>query len=145
MKINFTKKQYKQLLNIAFLGNWTANSTRLPDEIHEEYHDIYQYICSFAKNFGYDNVITYDKKFDQYFPTLEFEEPLQPIIDENDDRVFWEELSNRLAKRDIAMTGEEFQTNDDYIEKLFKAKEKYEIEFGQNGIENLVIKERTSK
>ena len=56
MKINFTKKQYKQLLDLVYLGEWTANSSKEADERNEEYSALFRYICSFAKEFGLDEL-----------------------------------------------------------------------------------------
>lgn len=144
MKINFTKKQYKQLLDLVYLGEWTANSSKAGDETNKDYEEMYQYILSFAKSYGYDDLITYEKILDGYFPTNEYEESLQPIIDENDNDVFWNELTGRLAKRDLAKKGEKFQSHDDLLKHLFQIEKTYEIEFEKNGVDNLVIKKNNS-
>ncbi len=142
MKINFTKQQYKHLVELLYLGEWTANSSKVQGERNNDYDALYQYVCSFAKQFGLDDDITYDKSLDGYYPTLQFEENLQPIINHNDNEVFWNELSIRLAKRDLAKLNEDLPTSDAYVERLFQIEEKYEDEFAKHGIENLVIKEK---
>ncbi len=139
MKINITKKQYKQLLDLAYLGEWQANSARLVQDRITELDDIVQYIYSFAKDFGFDDQIEYEKKYDTYFPTAEFEERLQPIIDHNDNDVFWNELVNRLAKRDIKESEETFESNDAYVRKLFELEGRYEEEFEEHALKKLRI------
>jgi hypothetical protein len=74
MKINITKKQYKHLLELLYLGDWTANSSRVHDERIAEYDEVLQYFYSFSKDFGFDDVIPYDKSLDGYYPTKEYED-----------------------------------------------------------------------
>ncbi|MDG5789364.1 hypothetical protein QA612_18035 [Evansella sp. AB-P1] len=56
------------------------------EERHKKYDELCDYIYSFAKDFGYDDLIEYDKSLNRYLPTLKFDEFVQPIIDENDKR-----------------------------------------------------------
>ena len=77
MKIKLTKKQYKNLLKLVYLGNWMVNSIRSGNEGDErikKYDEIEQYIFSFAKEAGLKKYIEFDKEFNQFFPTPEFEE-----------------------------------------------------------------------
>ncbi|MFD2639129.1 hypothetical protein [Piscibacillus salipiscarius] len=142
MKINFTKKQYKQLLDLAFLGEFFGNGTRMPDERDKAIHDIYQYVLSFADRFQMDDLIEYEGKFDEYMPTREFEEQLEEYINKYDNDSFWEELPAKLAKRDIDRSGETFENGDDYMRRLFEIEAKYEEEFEKHGINRLYIKEK---
>ncbi len=114
------------------------------DERNVEYDDLFQYISSFAKDFGFDDTINYDNELNGYYPTLDFEEQLQPLITHNDNEVFWSELSGRLAKRDLVEMTETFQTKEAYLKKMFETVERYETEFEKNGLTNLVIKESQS-
>ncbi|WP_262174215.1 hypothetical protein [Saccharococcus sp. Marseille-Q5394] len=141
MKINFTKKQFKTLLDLAYLGEWTANSIRPDDERFADYDELFQYICLHAKDMGYDDLVPYDRELNAYYPSKEYEEQLHPIIDDNDDYVFWEKLSGNLAKRDLDQEGGTFDTLDDRFLRLLEIEERYEKEFEENGLANLVIKE----
>ncbi|MCM3756332.1 hypothetical protein M3197_02415 [Sporosarcina aquimarina] len=140
MKINFTKKQYKHLLDLVYLGEWTANSAKDYDERDSEYDAFFQYICSFAKDFGVQDLVPFDKEMDAHFPTQEYEQRLQPIIDENDNEVFWQELSSRLAKRDLAKEGKTYATQDEAMMKYFEVEGEYEKEFEENGLSNLELR-----
>ncbi|WJY26384.1 hypothetical protein [Sporosarcina trichiuri] len=140
MKINFTKKQYKQLLDLVYLGEWTANSAKEEDERHIGYEELFQYICSFAKDFGSEDFVVSDKAMARYFLTREYEEQLEPIIQENDNEVFWNELAGRLARRDLARTQNVFASEGDATAKYFETAGNYEIEFENNGLENLELR-----
>ncbi|WP_432357047.1 hypothetical protein [Sporosarcina sp. UB5] len=141
MKINFTKKQFKTLLDLAYLGEWMANSTRSDDDRFVDYEELFQYICSFAKDMGYEDLVPYDRELNAYFPTQEYETQLHPIIDNNDDYVFWEKLTANLAKRDLDREGAMYNTLDDRFRRLCEIEEQYEREFEENGLANLIIAE----
>ncbi|KUP05306.1 hypothetical protein Q73_13415 [Bacillus coahuilensis m2-6] len=73
MKMNSTKKQYKHSLDLLYLGEWSANSSKEGEDVNKEYDDFVQYVYSFAKDFSYNDIITYETKFDAYYPTLAYE------------------------------------------------------------------------
>ncbi|AXH99121.1 hypothetical protein DV702_04845 [Sporosarcina sp. PTS2304] len=141
MKINFTKKQFKHLLDLVHLGEWTANSSRNPEQLIKEYEELYQYINSFAKDFGYDDIITFERDHNEYYPTQAYENQLQPIIDVNDNDVFWNELSSRLAERDLANEAVVPRDKDERFKRLLEIEERYEEEFEENGLARLVVRE----
>lgn len=144
MKINFTKKQFKTLLDLAYLGEWTANSIRPDDERFADYDELFQYICSFAKDMGCEDLVPYDRELNAYFPSQEYENQLHPIIDDNEEYIFWEKLSGHLAKRDLDREGGTFDTLDDRFRRLLEIEERYEKEFEENGLSNLrIIEDKT--
>lgn len=151
MKINFTKKQYENLLKLVYLGNWMINairSGRKGDEVFEEYEKMVDYIYSFAKKFGLEKYVVFDKKFNQFFPTGEFEEntDVNKFKDDYDEELFWEELIVRLARRDfIEKYGEKAIMKMDFderIEKEYPFEKKYRDEFYKDGLINLKIKRK---
>lgn len=119
MKINFTKKRYNYPLDLVYLGEWTANAFKDYDERDTEYDALFKYICSFAKDIGVENLVPFNTVLDTHFPTQEYEQQLQPIIDDNDNDVFWQELSSRLAERDLAKEGKTYATQDEAMMKYF--------------------------
>lgn len=139
MKINFTNKQMSYLLQMVELGNWMINSYRLPDEMLEEYDDISQYVMENARKMNF-NDITYNKKHDMYYMTREAEERLDPFKKSYDTDNFWLELVSNLAKRDYWNREDTQDDNhEDRIKKIFGIEEKYEIEFEENGLENVRV------
>lgn len=140
MKINFTKKQFKHLLDLVHLGEWTANSSRESDTLIKEYEELYQYINSLAKDFGYEEIIQFDKKLNEYFPTQAYENELQPIIEVNDNEVFWNELSSRLATRDLANEKVIPRDTDEQFKRLLEIEQRYEEVFVEHGLSRLILK-----
>ena len=148
MEIELTKEQYENLIKLVYLGNWMINAIRSGNEGDErikKYDEIEQHIFSFAKDAGLKKYIEFDKKFNRFFPTREFEEntDVEQYREEYDDYIFWEELIDRLARRDfIREYGEDTikkMSIKERIEKEYPFEEKYGEEFGKNGLQNLEI------
>jgi len=103
MKINFTKNEYRLLLDMVEVAEWVLNAHRTdPSDEVKEYSEVYQKILSHAKEMGFENLITYDENLDGYYATAEYEESEHMrYIEEFEDDVFWEALPHRLAVRDL--------------------------------------------
>ena len=147
MKINITKKEYRLLLDILYLGEWmlTAHDQEeVPEK--KQYQDVVQKFYSYAEEMGYDNLIKADKALNKYFETMEYEENSQvnEIIENYDNATFWDELVSGLALRDA----QEIEGNDAFnkmspeerIQLLYPLEEKYHEEFMANDLANLQIK-----
>lgn len=148
LEIKLTKKQYRDLLELIYLGNWMINAIRSGapgDEQIEKYNDVEQHIFSFAQKAGAKNYIKYDKKLKKFFPTREFEEEtdVEQYHQEYDEETFWEELIVKLTWRDFVKEYGEKAIREmsvkERIEKEYPFEEKYRKEFGQNGLQNLAL------
>ena len=147
MKINITKKEYRLLLDILYLGEWmlTAHDQEEAPE-KKQYQDVVQKFYSYAEEMGYENLIKADKALNKYFETMEYEESSQvnEIIENYDNATFWDELVSGLALRDA----QEIEGNDAFnkmspderIQLLYPLEEKYHEEFMANDLANLQIK-----
>jgi hypothetical protein len=146
MKINFTKKQYEDLMKLVYLGAWMINSHRT-DNIEERYEELEQYILSFSEEFGTEKYVEFDEDLRRFFTTREFEEDteIEQYKEEYDDNTFWDELIYRLARRDLIKTYGEAavftMTTDELLDKEQPFIDRYEMEFERYGIDNLEIKE----
>jgi hypothetical protein len=147
MKINFTKKQYEDLMKLVYLGAWMINSHRT-DNIEERYEELEQYILSFSEEFGSENYVEFDEELNRFFTTREFEEDaeIEHYKEEYDDNTFWDELIYRLARRDLIKTYGEAavftMTTDELLDKEQPFIDRYELEFERYGIDNLEIREK---
>jgi L-rhamnose mutarotase len=143
MKINFTNKEYRLLLDMVEIAEWVLNAhkTASSDEI-KKYSDLYQKILSYAKDMGFENLIIYDKNLDGYFATSEYEESEHMrYIEEFEDDVFWDALPHRLAVRDLVKeVGEKKYEEMEFVKratKLVELESIYYKELEENGIDNL--------
>lgn len=146
MKINITKKEYRLLLDILSIADWVMNSYKVKDDPKAApYKELEQKFLAFAKNFGFDNLVMYDKKMGKYYPTAEYEEieSDSQFIDEFENESFWDKLCTRLAQRDLLQEkGIDVLKKMEPLDRITEEDviaEKYENEFIKNGLKNLII------
>lgn len=145
MKINLTKEEYKTLVKALFLANWVISAYEVGEKpAKKPFSKLEQKILSLAKDFGQDNLVEYDEDLKMYFNTRKFEdELLDKFITPYDNYTFWEELIDRLSKRDLfsdyGQTELQKMEEKEIIEKLSQYEDIYSKEFEENGIENLKI------
>ena len=67
MKINITKKEYRLLLDVFSISDWVMNSHKVGDTPKSEpYKKLEQKFMSYAKEFGYENLLRYEKKLENH-------------------------------------------------------------------------------
>ncbi|WP_054948812.1 hypothetical protein [Numidum massiliense] len=100
MKIKLSKAQYIKLIEVVYLGNWLANSSRGAHETIEVYEQNQQHIFSYAKQFDVgDDVL--QQHGTKYYASLEVEERLGTLVDEYESKAFWGNLASKLSFRDL--------------------------------------------
>lgn len=146
MKIHFTKKEYRKLIDMLVISEWVMNAHKHEEDSRcKPYKDIEQKVLSYSKQFGCDDIIEYSKSLDSFFPNGEYEEdePSQEFIDEFVEETFWDALCNRLAKRDLVEEkGLNYIESLDPIERMTaidEYEERYRKDFHENGLKNLKI------
>ena len=98
-----------------------------------------------AKGHKCDDLVHYDEKQKRYEPTNECfrSDEIHEPIDEHDDHVFWDNLVDRLAKRDVIREiGLKEYAKLDRVERFrrdSKAREKYDKEFSTHGLKRLEL------
>lgn len=86
MELN--KSQYKNLLMVTYCGEWVINAHKEEeDKTQIETENLQQYIYSFAKEKGFENLIEYDEDLKLYFPTMEMEELFHGFIDDFENNI----------------------------------------------------------
>jgi len=146
MKINFTKKQYWDIIRATYIADWVANAICEADMKEDDgIKEIRDYLFSFAKEMGCEDFIEYDKDMGKYYATfdLDDEPSIRELIKRYDDHSMWEELIDSLGDRDFfrKYTKEEIQnmSDDDRFIKRMECDDVWEEEFGKNGVERLEI------
>ena len=152
MKIEISKAEYKILLHVLEMADWTLTSHKSKDEKrHKPYRKFEQKIFSLADVMGYGSLIEYSKEFHEYMPTRKYEDTCSAMefIEEFENESFWDELIDRLAERDtIIEVGEaEFKALKpiDRISKVEEHKEKYYDEFEKYGVDRIGIVQQGNK
>jgi hypothetical protein len=146
MKINFTKSEYRILLDVIYIADWILHAHDTEDRSDtKEYSDIFQKIMSYAKDMGYKDLVDYDERQKNYAESFIFEEesPAPGYIEEYEDDSFWSELISRLAQRDALIELKANNQHDVDTEKLYKeilkAEEKWSKEFSAFGLDRICI------
>ena len=143
MKINFTKKQYEDLLKLAYLGNWVVNA-HIIKGAPDRFEKLKGYIFSFAKDFGYPEYLD-DEDPQMTFPSRTFEDEsgVRELIDAYDKETFWDELVDRLSDRDVheQVSKEKWeQMNlEERMVRMVQLEKKWSDEFEQHGLTRLRV------
>ncbi len=83
--MNLNKSQYKTLLMMMYCGEFVINGHNTKKDIIQfETENLEQYIFSFAKEYGFEKFIEYDKNLKMYFPTADMEDEFHGFIDRYD-------------------------------------------------------------
>lgn len=146
MNININKKEYRLLLDMLYLADWIMHAYAIKKEdYHHEHEVLRSKFLSYFKEMGAEDIIECPPELNGYYETKEFEDYAQDkFIQPYEDELFWDELIERLAKRDlIKSVGAKQYSKMELIERMTKIDEltkRYEEEFEKHGIENLDIK-----
>ena len=149
MKIDITKEEYRDLLDLLYMANWVLHAHKTKEDPRARPYDkVMQKIYSSARATGFGRLIEYDPHDRRYYPTREFEDTTktEEFIDEFVDDSFWDELVYRLSERDAAhrLGGyAQFRllSPEDRTALETPDRERYSEEFNKNGIDHLVIAE----
>lgn len=133
MNIKLSKKEYRHLLDLVYIGNWVLNSARGLDRF-EEYDKVQEKLFGFADQ--YDLPELSRLYFGHIFPSRAYEEGgIHNAISDYEDAVFFDILAEELSRRD--MSAENLDPTD--IKELTSRIDKYLAEFEVHGIDNLNI------
>ena len=132
MKIDITREEYRDLLDLLYMANWVLHAHKTEEDPRTRPYDkLMQKIYSSARA-----------------ATREFEDTskAEEFIDEFVDDSFWDELVYRLSERDAAhRVGGYAQfrllSPEDRTALETPARERYSEEFNNNGIDHLMIAE----
>ncbi len=152
MKIDITKEEYVDLLDLLHIASWVLVSHKTKVDPHvEKLEVIIQKFYALAREIGRGDLIEYDPAGGKYRPTKMLEETSRSLefIDEFVDLSFWDELIVRFAERDAARQAGGYEKLDllgheDRHAFVDPFEERYAEEFDERGIERLEIVERFS-
>lgn len=139
MNIDLDPDEYKKLVELIYLGEWLINSHHDPEFQDETASSVVQKVLSAASGPDIDQDI---ETGDYYLKTEWAEKVYSDYIADYDDHVFWDELTVRLALRDLAKErGTEADTinRDDDLLDLRPLEDKYHFELEEHGIDRLNI------
>lgn len=139
MKIELTSQEYRKLIELAYLGEWMINAQHDPEFQDEAADATVQHLLASHKLPD----VNRDEETGNYFMRSEWTDRLyDEYILDYDDHIFWDELAERLALRDLARERGVEETSldrDKYLRQLHSLEERYHQEFEEHGLDRLEI------
>ncbi len=151
MKINFTKNEYHLLVEMLTVADWVMHEGRAPDEPkYKKQRELRDKIHSFHKDFDAKNILENGSEKNEVDETDELLNKVnEHYITPYKEEIFWDELSYRLAQRDIyyQAASKEYEELDqmERFKKTLIAQDMYLEEFAKGGLENIIVKLSTEK
>lgn len=133
MKLELSKKEFRRLLDMAYIGNWILNSTRGEDRL-TDYDKVESILFHKAHEDGMDVLTEYEQGV--AVPSRAFVEGgIHEAIMDYENNVFFDILAEDLARRD--MNDAPIDENN-YVE-LANRIDTYITEFETNGTDNILL------
>ena len=133
MKLELTTKQFRRLLDMAYIGNWILNSTRGEDRF-KDYDEVESLLFAKAREEGM-GVLAEDWQ-GEVVPSRAFAEGgIHEAIMEYENNVFFDILAEDLARRDM----EDASIDQNNYEELSSRIDAYIAEFEQHGTDNILV------
>ena len=133
MKLELTTKQFRRLLDMAYIGNWILNSTR-GDDRFKDYDEVESLLFAKAREAGM-GVLAEDWQ-GEVVPSRAFAEGgIHEAIMEYENNVFFDILAEDLARRDM----EDASIDQNNYEELSSRIDAYIAEFEEHGTDNILV------
>jgi hypothetical protein len=152
MKVEITKKEYVDLLDMLHIADWVLSAHKTEEDPRaEKYEELMQKFYALAGEMGREDLIEYDHDIEKFFPTETFEETSEAwdFIEEFVEDTFWDELIDRLTQRDLERQAGGHEnvrklSMKDRFAREAPIQERYTEEFTENGLDRLEIVEQFS-
>ena len=133
MKLEMSRKQFRRLLDMAYIGNWVLNSTR-GDDRFADYDEVESLLFQKAKELGMDALTEYWRG--QAVPSQAFAEGgIHEAIIDYENNVFFDILAEDLARRDM----DDVPIDESNYDELAQRIDAYIDEFEAHGTDNITV------
>ena len=133
MQIELSKKEFRRLLDLVYIGNWVLNSTR-GDDRFADYDDLESKLFGLCRNCGM-KVLVEDWN-NTTIPSRAYEAGgIHEAIAYYEDNVFYEILAEELARRDMNFEPISAENMAELTERI----DEYIEEFEENGVNNISL------
>lgn len=133
MNIELSEKEFRRLLDMAYIGNWILNSTRGEDRFGD-YDLVQERLFREAARHGMSALVEFWQGC--FFPSKAFQEGgIHEAIADYEDAVFYNILAEELARRDLGLDDRD---PEDFTELTDRMNE-YLDEFEKNGLTTINI------
>ena len=135
MQIELTAKEFRNLLDMVYIGNWVLNSTR-GDDRFADYDNIESKLFGLCK--GTPMQILVEDWEQTTIPSKAYEEGgIHEAIAYYEDNVFYQILAEELSRRDMGYADITPENYDEIMGRMTK----YMQEFECSGVDRLVLED----
>ena len=133
MYIELSKKEYRLLLDLAYIGNWVLNSTRGEDRF-APYDDLESKLFGLCREHGMDILVEKWNGLD--VPSKAYcDGGIHEAIACYEDNIFYEILAEELSRRDMEYP----QISEENYDEIVVRMNQYMTEFQASGLDHLVL------
>lgn len=133
MKLELTTKQFRRLLDMAYIGNWILNSTR-GDDRFKDYDEVESLLFAKARAEGMPSLA--EDWQGEVVPSRAFAEGgIHEAIIEYENNVFFDILAEDLARRDM----DDAPIDESNYDELASRIDAYIAEFEAHGTDNILV------
>ncbi len=133
MKLELTTKQFRRLLDMAYIGNWILNSTRGEDRF-KDYDEVESLLFAKARAEGMPTLA--EDWQGEVIPSRAFAEGgIHEAIIEYENNVFFDILAEDLARRDM----DDAPIDESNYDELTSRIDAYIAEFTEHGTDNILV------
>ena len=133
MELELTRKQFRRLLDMVYIGNWILNSTREEDRF-KDYDEVESLLFSKAAKEGMPTLAELYQG--EVIPSRAFAEGgIHEAIMEYENNVFFEILAEDLARRDM----DDVPIDENNLDELNRRIDAYIDEFEAHGTDNITV------
>lgn len=135
MQLDFTKREFRLLLDMVYIGNWVLNSTR-GDDRFADYDNLESKIFSACRECAMG--VLAEPWEGTIIPSKAYTEGgIHEAIAYYEDNVFYEILAEELSRRDMDYP----EINDENYDEIISRMDRYMSEFQSSGVDHLVLEE----
>ena len=133
MKLELTTKQFRRLLDMAYIGNWILNSTR-GDDRFRDYDEVESLLFAKARAEGMPTLA--EDWQGEVVPSRAFAEGgIHEAIMDYENNVFFDILAEDLARRDM----DDAPIDESNYDELASRIDAYIAEFEEHGTDNILV------
>ena len=135
MEIELSKKEFRSLLDLVYIGNWVLNSTRGNDRF-QVYDDLESKLFSLCRTNGMKVLVEQWEGVD--VPSRAYADGgIHEAIAYYEDNVFYEILAEELSRRDMDYA----EITDENYDEILGRMNRYMDEFQLSGLDHLKLEE----
>ena len=135
MQIELTKKEFRRLLDLVYIGNWVLNSTR-GDDRFADYDNVESKLFGLCKEHGMGILTEEWEGID--IPSKAYADGgIHEAIAFYEDNIFYQILAEELSRRDMNYP----EITDENYNEILQRMDRYMNEFQLSGVDKLVLEE----